>query len=132
VGVLGEDVEDHGGAVQHRQIELGLEVALLARAELVVGDHDVRVGALEQRFELGDLAGAEVRVRVHGVALLRQLPDGGDAGGAQELLELLQIRRLVGGRDAVSALPGPALGGRGHGAGRGGAAVARAFQDHSF
>ncbi len=45
VGVPGEDVEDHRGAVDHRQAELGLEVALLARGQLVVGDDDVRVGA---------------------------------------------------------------------------------------
>ena len=45
VGVAGEDVEDHRGAVEHRHVELGLEVALLARRELVVGDDDVRVRA---------------------------------------------------------------------------------------
>ena len=49
VGVAGEDVEDHRGAVDHRHVELGLEVALLARRQLVVGDDDVRVGLLEQR-----------------------------------------------------------------------------------
>ena len=36
VGVVGEDVEDDRGAVDHRHVERLLEVALLARAELVV------------------------------------------------------------------------------------------------
>ena len=69
----------------------GLEVALLARRELVVGDDDVRVRLLEQRLELVDLAGAEIEVRVRLVALLRQLAHGRDAGGAQQLLELGEV-----------------------------------------
>ena len=45
VGVDGEDVEDHRGAVDHRHAELLLEVALLARGQLVVAGDEVRVGA---------------------------------------------------------------------------------------
>ena len=43
VRVAGEDVEDHRRAVDDRQAELGLEVALLARRELVVAGDDVGV-----------------------------------------------------------------------------------------
>ena len=46
VRVVGEDVEDDGGAVQHRHVELLLEVALLARRQLVVGGDEVRVRRL--------------------------------------------------------------------------------------
>ena len=132
VGVAGEDVEDHRGAVEHRHVELGLEVALLARRELVVGDDEVRVRLLEQRLELVDLARAQVVVRVRLVALLHHLADGGDAGGPQQLLELLEILVVGRGGDAVGALLGPAGVGRRGVAGLGCAAVARAFQDHSI
>ena len=132
VGVAGEDVEDHGGAVQHRHVELRLEVALLARRELVVGDDDVRVGLLEQRLELVDLAGAEIEVRVRLVALLRQLAHGGDAGGAQQLLELGEVLVLGRRGDGVGALLRPAGVGRRGVAGLGCAAVARAFQGLPF
>ena len=71
--------------------ELLLEVALLARRELVVGGDEVRVRRLGERLELGDLARAEVEVRVRLVAALDQLADDGDAGGAQQLLELGQV-----------------------------------------
>ena len=79
VGVAGEDVEDHRGAVEHGQVELGLEVALLARGQLVVGDHEVGVRGLQLRLELLDLAGAEVEVGVRLVADLHDLADGGHA-----------------------------------------------------
>ena len=36
-----EDVEDHGGAIDHRNAGCVFEGALLRRRELVIGDHDV-------------------------------------------------------------------------------------------
>ena len=53
--------------------------------------HLERLGAGEQRLELLDLARPEVEVRVRLVAPLDQLADDGDAGGAQQLLELFEI-----------------------------------------
>ena len=108
VGVGGEDVEDHGRAVEHGYVELGLEVALLAWRELVVGDDEVRVELLDQRLEFLGLARAEVEVRVRVVALLRELADGGDTCGPQELLELFEIDGLRRGSDAEGALLRPA------------------------
>ena len=61
VGMVGEDVEDHGRAVDDRHAELLLEVALLARAELVVAGDDVGVRRRHQRLELVDLARARDR-----------------------------------------------------------------------
>ena len=109
VGVPGEDVEDHRGAVDDRHPERLLEVALLPRGELVVDRDEVRVRRLEQRLELVDLAGAEVEVRVRLLAMLDQLAHDGDAGGAQQLLQLGEI--VTGGRDAdaVRPLPGAPL-----------------------
>ena len=60
VRVRGEDVEDDRGAVDHRQPERRLEVALLARRELVVAGDEVRVRARELGLQLLELAGAEV------------------------------------------------------------------------
>ena len=49
VRVRGEDVEDDRRAVDHRDPERRLEVALLARRELVVAGDEVRVGARRAR-----------------------------------------------------------------------------------
>ena len=56
VGVGGEDVEDDRGAVDDRHAEGLLEVALLARGELVVTGHEVGVGAPELGLDLLELA----------------------------------------------------------------------------
>ena len=85
VGVRGEDVEDDRGAVDHRDSERRLEVALLARRELVVAGDEVRVGGGELGLQLLELAGAEIRVRVRLLAALDHLADRRDAGGAQQL-----------------------------------------------
>jgi hypothetical protein len=72
--VAGEDVEDDRGAVDDRDaVELGLEVALLARRELVVDGDDVRVGLLERRLELLELARPEIGVGVRALAVLDEL-----------------------------------------------------------
>ena len=72
VRVAGEDVEDHRRAVDHRDAERLLEVALLAGRELVVAGDDVRVRSLDGGLELVELARAEVGVRVRQLAVLDQ------------------------------------------------------------
>ena len=64
VCVVGEDVEDDRGAVDHRDVERRLEVALLARNELVVAGDQVGAVTLDLRAQLGELAAPEVAVRV--------------------------------------------------------------------
>ena len=86
--MVGEDVEDHRGAVDHRNVERRLEVALLARRELVVAGDQVRVRRADLGLQLGELAAAEVAVGSGSGANLDDLAGGRDAGGAQELLEL--------------------------------------------
>ena len=65
-GVLGEDVEDHRGAVDGRPPEDLLQVALLGRRELVVEDHGVGVDRQRERRQLLRLAPADVGGRVGG------------------------------------------------------------------
>jgi len=69
-GVLGEDVEDHRGAVQRRPLQDRLEVALLGRGELVVENDGVCVVLLGEVAYLDRLAAADVRGDVRGVAVL--------------------------------------------------------------
>ena len=64
VRVVGEDVEDDRRAVDHRHAERLLEVALLARQQLVVAGDEVRVRLLHRPLQLGELALAEVAVGV--------------------------------------------------------------------
>ena len=88
VGVVGEDVEDHRGAVDHRHPQRRLEVALLARRQLVVAGDQVGVAGGDLLLQLLQPAAAEVAVGVGLGALLGGLAGGGDAGRAQQLLEL--------------------------------------------
>ena len=104
VGVAGEDVEDHRRAVDDRHAELLLEVALLARAELVVAGDDVGVGGLRGRLDLDELAGPEVRVRVRLLAVLDRLPDDRHAGRAQQLAQLGEVVAVLERGDAERAL----------------------------
>jgi hypothetical protein len=52
VGVVGEDVEDHRGAIDHGNAEGRLQVSLLAWHELVVARHEVRVRTPDLLLEL--------------------------------------------------------------------------------
>ncbi len=96
--VVGEDVEDDRRAVDHRHAELLLEVALLARQQLVVDGDQVGVGLLRGLPQLGQLAAAEVAVRIGPVAALDHLRRDRDSGGPKQLAELRQVG--FGGRDA--------------------------------
>jgi hypothetical protein len=108
--VPGEDVEDDRGAVDDRHPELLLEVAPLARRELVVDRDEVRVRTLGRLLDLLELARPEVRVRVRGVAVLDGLADGRDAGRPQQLAQLGEVVALRKGGDHERTLLGPALG----------------------
>ena len=68
VGVLGEDVEDHRGAIDRRAPEQLLEVELLSRRELVVEDDGVGVDLEADLEQLLHLPLAEERRRVGTVA----------------------------------------------------------------
>ncbi len=73
--MAGKDVENQGGAVDHGQAELLLQVALLARRELVVGHHHVGTKLLCELLDLTHLAWAHIGVRVRLIAVLHHLAD---------------------------------------------------------
>ena len=86
--------------------ERRLEIALLARRQLVVAGDQVRVRAGELGLELVDLAGAEVGVGVRVIAPLDELAHAGDPGGAQQLAQLGELLLAAVGddRDQIGAL----------------------------
>ena len=106
VGVGGEDVQDGRRPVDDADPELLLQVALLARGQLVVADDDVGVGGLGGVLDLLELARAEVGVGVRLVAVLDGLADDGDARGAQQLAQLAEVVARLEGGDQVGALLG--------------------------
>jgi hypothetical protein len=107
VGVVGEDVEDHGRPVDHRQAGLLLEVALLARQQLVVAGHDVGARGRNGFLQLGQLALAEVAVRIGPGTALHQLPYDSHAGGPEQLAELGEVDVVGAGRHAQRPLSRP-------------------------
>src|SRR5690606_27881482 len=62
--VLGEDVQDQGGAVDDLDPGLLLQVAQLARGQLAVADHRVRAGGGDHVAQFVELAAADVGGRV--------------------------------------------------------------------
>ena len=104
-GVRGEDVEDHGRAVDDRQADRLLEVALLARASARRRRRSGwRRTACAAAFASATLPGPEVGVRVRLLAALDHLADDADAGGAQQLAELGEVVALRQRGDAEGAL----------------------------
>jgi hypothetical protein len=102
VGVLGEDVEDHGGAVDRRSTQELLQVALLGGAELVVEHDGVHVERLAQLPELRHLARPEVGGRIRGGTALLHPGHCVRAGGVHEERELVEVALGV-----LVALAGP-------------------------
>jgi len=105
-GVVGEDVEDDRRAVDHRDVQLLLEVALLAGHQLVVAGHEVRVRLLDGRLQLGELPAAEVAVRVGPLAALDELAGHRHAGRPEQLAQLAQVRLAGRHADQERALAG--------------------------
>ena len=56
----GEDVEDQLGAVEHLDAEGLLQIASLAGRKIVVEDHHVGVGGVDQMLQLLDFAVAQI------------------------------------------------------------------------
>jgi hypothetical protein len=109
VGVVGEDVEDDGRAVDDRQAQLPLQVALLTGRELVVDGDDVGVGGLRGNLDLLDLARPDVGVRMRPIAVLDGLPDDRDACRAQQLAQLGEVLAVLERRHAEGTLLRPSL-----------------------
>ena len=72
LGVLGEDVEDERGPVDHLDLDHAFEAPELARAELAVADHRVRAGRRHDCGQLARLARAHVGGGIDPAAALDQ------------------------------------------------------------
>ena len=94
VGVLGEDVEDHRGAVDRGAAQQLLEVELLGGGELVVEHDRVAVGGQRQLAQLLGLALAHVGGRVGRLAPLVDAADLVGAGGVDQQGQL--VDRVLG------------------------------------
>jgi hypothetical protein len=98
VRVVGEDVEDHRGAVDHRYAQRLLEIPLLTWEELVVACHEVRVRAGDLGLHVRELAAPDVAIGIGSAADLDDLANVRDAGSPQQLLELGEWIVLAAGR----------------------------------
>ena len=78
-------------AVDHRHTDRLLEVALLARQQLVVDGDQIGSRLGDGALQLVQLAPAEVGVRIRMLAALDDLPRDRDARGAQQFLQLGQL-----------------------------------------
>ncbi len=89
--MLGEDLEDDLRPVEHARLDLQLEVALLARAQILVADHEVE-RALElhvaQRF---DLAHADEMCRIDRGSFLYVRADDLHTRGASQVGQLAHL-----------------------------------------
>src|SRR5439155_16435851 len=90
--MLGEDLEDDLGPIHHARLDLELEIALLARAEVLVADHHVELALELQVAQRGDLACADEVRRVHIGAPLHV---GADHFGARGPREVGQLDHLL-------------------------------------
>jgi hypothetical protein len=96
--VEGEDVEDHLGAVDDLDAELLLEVALLARAEVLVADQGLEPELAPALAKLLDLAAADEERGLDLLTALDVRANDGGAVGAAELRELAHLLvELLGG-----------------------------------
>ena len=95
---LGEDVEDQPGAVDHAALEELLQVALLARRQRVVDQHEVGAAGIGRGLDLVELAAAQQGGGIRAVDARRHHVGDARAGRAGEFGELLQrtfVRRAA-------------------------------------
>ena len=117
VGVLGEDVEDHGRPVDGGPAEDLLEVPLLGGRQLVVEDDRVGVHRLGDPAQLLRLAPPDVGGRVGGFAPLHDAGGFVGAGGVDEQGQLVEARldllqRCGARRPSRRARSSPGISGR--------------------
>ena len=95
---LREDVEDQAAAIQHAAGELFLEVALLARRQRVIDDHEVGAELGDALADFLDLAGAEEEARLGHLARDRHDLEHLRARGARqrgEFFDAVRLRRVA-------------------------------------
>ena len=85
----GKNIQDHHGAVHHLGVQCRLQVLKLGGAQLVVADHAGGVKLPDQILDLLDLTLAQIRARVHLLAVLNHLVHGHGSGRFHQLRQLL-------------------------------------------
>ena len=102
--MLGKDVQDQPGAVDHLDLDDLLERAQLPRGQLAVADDGVGAGRQHRVPQLGRLAGADIGLGVGLLAALGEAFEHLATGGFGQRLQLLQ-RVLGTDRIAVGVDP---------------------------
>jgi hypothetical protein len=87
--MLGEDIQDEGGAVYHARAGDVLKVALLRGRNLVIQDHEVEAELVMQLGKLISATFAEIGSRVGRTQPLDQLPGYLRSRGACERCQLV-------------------------------------------
>ena len=91
VRMLGEDVEDHRGAVDHAHLQPVLEMALLTGSELVVAHDHLGADAVGVLLQLVQLAAAQIGRGVGTGTALHHRADRLHPGGSQQLAHLVEM-----------------------------------------
>ena len=107
-GAIGEDVQNQLSARQHARAKLLLEVALLRGTELMIGDHQVRVEAVEVLIASGVRAvGGDIVSADNPVAIAAGAPAHTKAlaAGMPIFEGLINLEGIVNKRFFFMALP---------------------------
>src|SRR5262249_28943018 len=88
------------GAIEHAALEQRFEIALLARRQRVIEQHQVRAGRDDQRADLFRFAAADEQTRIRCATRAGDDAQHVGAGGARERLELAQL--VLPGRTSES------------------------------
>ena len=111
--MLGEDIEDHGGAVDDLDADDVLERTTLGGGELAVDDDRVGARGDDDLGQLRGLAGPEISGRIGVIALLDEGVQDLGAGGLGECCELGQRGlRVLGGAERPGAGSGRSAAGQ--------------------
>ncbi len=88
---LGEDIQNQTGTIQHATFERSLEVALLARRQGVIEDHQLGLAILDEVMQLLDLATADQELG--GRLMPGDINEANRLGAcrARQLLEFLRV-----------------------------------------
>ena len=85
---LGKDIENQPGTVQHARLDPRLQIALLARTEVVIDDDNLGPLGLHALGNLFSLSGADKVARIGCLPTPTDLTDDFSAGRDDELNEL--------------------------------------------
>ncbi len=97
---LRKDVEDEAGAIEHATLEQRLEIALLARRECVIEQHQVGAGRSNEPTDFLRLTATDVQPRIRRATRAGDHAQHFGAGRARQRIELAQL--ILTGRTSQS------------------------------